>query len=933
MARTNPRGPSSRDWNWSGSNLGGPSALEQQLPFAALLAISQSIGGSAELAQRAWFTGLFAGMAICAFGLLLVLGIRPFPAGVGALAYAFSPFVVANAVPNPVYMSAMAMLPYLLAIVVAGGTKQLRTRTCVILMGASAPLIGYVDLNPPLLGMLIVGIILAPAGVGWLFGRAAAYRSLKALALGLTLLVALSSYWVVPSVLQLVVVGTPTQLAGAASWSWTEGRATILNAFWLNTAWGWVHPEYFPFAHQYDAFPLSQLRFAPPVLAFAALYLVKGRQPGGHLALAVISATVALSLLFLSTGTNPPGNILFDPLYALPLGWLLREPGKFLIVADLMYGILIALTTSVVLGFLAQTMEKPMRVLTSQSAWLSMVALLVVLPGLPLATGSIVSDNRPELPPMHVRLPVYWSEMSAFIDATPQKGAVLVLPPDDYYQMPYRWGYDGNDQFIVDLMHRQVLNPTTGYFAASDNLMRVVNLVAQSMVTGDFELTGRLLAVLGTPLLLVRRDLDPSYPGRSFIDPELLGKALLRAPNFDLLHASGPLLLFHLRGVDINAFETPGYYATIGSSIPDLRILTRLPENSALVSGAPHTGIASVQEVPGVAEWAREGDQMTWSFNEQPGWRYEVVSLDSEMKPEPIDDLLRTPNSANSPRFRRIGAAGQGQIVMMLTGQPILSNGDFRDGPWGPVGDCNNLGDPTTTRNYLDATVVPVGGSDDGPFLELSARMDNACESRSVKWQRGPVLVSLTFRHVSGGSPSLCMWETGPNRCASLPALVANGQAWTRYTAAMEPDNGTTALDLFLYSPAAVRGTWTRNDYSDITVLQLPRLPHLDVIASPPQSSNDQMLLVHHSSYSPSWRGPAGSTHVAVDGLLNGWILSPGRFSASYSPEQTVAASFVVTTVAVGVLLALLFSVLDLRGVLADSRRRLGARWQSRLKR
>ena len=58
------------------------------------------------------------------------------------------------------------------------------------------------------------------------------------------------------------------QLATLASWTWTEGRATLLNAFWLNTSWGWVHPEYFPYADKFDSLPLSILRFVIPAAAF-----------------------------------------------------------------------------------------------------------------------------------------------------------------------------------------------------------------------------------------------------------------------------------------------------------------------------------------------------------------------------------------------------------------------------------------------------------------------------------------------------------------------------------------------------------------------------------------------------------------------------------------------------------------------------------------
>src|SRR6266851_2396765 len=51
-------------WVWSGSNLGGPGALQMQLPWALLLQVVTSLRGSEGLAQRIWLTLLFAGVGL-----------------------------------------------------------------------------------------------------------------------------------------------------------------------------------------------------------------------------------------------------------------------------------------------------------------------------------------------------------------------------------------------------------------------------------------------------------------------------------------------------------------------------------------------------------------------------------------------------------------------------------------------------------------------------------------------------------------------------------------------------------------------------------------------------------------------------------------------------------------------------------------------------
>src|SRR5438067_2163411 len=120
-------------------------------------------------------------------------------------------------------------------------------------------------------------------------------------------------------------------------------------------------------------------------------------------------------------------------------------------VADLMYAILIAITIDRISGNWRWVRVPPKVDGTVKQLAVGLLGVLIVLPGMPIVTGSVVPDTRPTLPPEHVRMPTYWEDMASFVDRFPESGAMLVLPPDDYYQMPYTWGYFGNDQFISDL--------------------------------------------------------------------------------------------------------------------------------------------------------------------------------------------------------------------------------------------------------------------------------------------------------------------------------------------------------------------------------------------------------------------------------------------------------------------------------------------------
>lgn len=899
-------------WAWSGANLGGPAALELELPWAAVLGAVHFMGGSPELAQRIWYTLLFAGIAAASCCLLMGLSLRPNAAIVGALAYVFSPFVVANAAPNPVLLAAMTLMAALPAVVVARATKRIRLRTAVFVFALTAPLLGFVYNTPPLLGIVVAETAFTPLIVGWLFGRAALYRGFALLGLGLLLATALSAYWIVPTVLQLVN-SLPNQLAPLSSWSWTEGRAVIRNALWLNSVWGWSHQEYYPFAAVYDSPPFSLIRFAPAVIAFTSLTspnALSSPQAALRLRLATVAASIAVAVIFLSTGTNPPGNVVFDWLYARPLGWLLREPNRYLVVADLMYSILIAVATE---RLLQVVVPRPWSRQLVRASWSvaapALVIALVVLPGWPIVTGASISDNRPGLPPMHVQLPGYWGEMTAYMDRLPGDGAVLVLPLDDFYQMPYTWGYDGSDQFIVELTSRRILNPTTGYFSATDELTSAVSQTQRSVISDDWLVTDRLLRALGAPFVLVRGDLDTAAPGRSFVQPTALDAALLKSPNFELLHSSGPLMLFGLRDSTHTDTRFASYYATVNTLNPDLRVLSRLPAGAALVSSQGQANVPFVQELPPMSEWDFDprSHHLKWTFVETPGWKFGLVQLDTRAGLQPIDDLIARPASSDAITASRSTVAGTAnKIEIGLATRDVLAGGSFAGGLWESKAICRSVGGSDSQPE--SATVTRYGGPTGGPYLRLSSASGVACQSRHLSWQQGSIIVTILVRHESGDGPHICLWEVGPSRCASAPSPLSDSSKWTTYKATVTPDSGTSELDLIVYVSGSASGP-SVNDFADVRVVELPLVSKMDLLGTPPTASTTT-LLVDESSYSREWQGPAGSEHVLVDGIMNGWLVQhPDHVTTRYTGGRLVIGGFGVSALAALITLCLALSL------------------------
>ena len=174
------------------------------------------------------------------------------------------------------------------------------------------------------------------------------------------------------------------------------------------------------------------------------------------------------------------------------------------------------------------------------------------------------------------------------------------------------------------------MNPTTGYVSAPDQLVGAVLQVQNAILAKDWQLTDRVLRTLDSPLVLVRGDLDQSVIGRTFASPSLLSDALLSAPNLGLLSSAGPLQLFGFRQSIGGNTEVASMYATVDSLRPHLRILPKLPDGAALISGPPLPRVPEVLQSPSISDWRLVQDTLIWAVSERKDFSYSFVSLDAQ---------------------------------------------------------------------------------------------------------------------------------------------------------------------------------------------------------------------------------------------------------------------------------------------------------------
>jgi hypothetical protein len=886
-------------FGWSGSNLGAPANNSTQLPFASVDWIIHLCGGSEVLAQRVWFTLLVSGIMMAAAALARSLKMSPTAGVVAAVFYFFNPMTMSQVGVYDNYLTAMILVPALAAVVISFGSGRIRLWQVCVAFVLAAPLVGFTESNPPLVGMLAVTTFVSPMLVWVRFGRKDVRRAFRGLFIGGALLIAAGTYWILPSINTIGSVASST-LSSLSSWAYTESRSTLANGLWLNTTWGWSFSEYYPYAADFSRFPLDLVMPLVPLVAFIGLTLQRASANLGRsfIRLRALLTLGALVIVLLSTGTRPPGNLLFDPLYHLPYGWLLQEPGRFLIVAALCYALLGGLLVQQVRMICVQRRPKALRhsplMQITGPQWVAGAVLVIAFASsFPLWTGAIVPGPRDELPSSHVRVPADWTSTAAYLNSSNSPhGSLLVLPVDDFYQMPYTWYY-GNDEFISNLLRRSVVVPNDqGYENVSTELIRAVHLESSAIVAGHWKEAGRLLSAIGTPIVLVRGDINSHFPGRSIVSPATLALMLHQDPEMKRIHRDGELSLYELK----TSFRGPfTNFATVNTSTPNLRVLALVPSHTVLSTETARAGHVAFYQMPS-STWHLDHGFFSTKLSLPTGWKYKVVSLDDTSKSGGSVSLLRSSKHSDYVAH-----------VLVPASPNLISDGNFSPADWGSVGNCDAVR-AVTSRRSLRALSIPNVGPEGKPALELVASVDSACVAKTLSWHGGPIQLSLWERTLTGAPARICMWEEPTGRCALLPPIPP-GMGWRRYAIDFRPASGVTIVRLFLYADSNDHDELSKELYSDVTVRSVTSVPHVLVVGTPIGRPSPYRIDVIRTGYSRQWVGRAGATHVKVDGLRNGWIVT-GDFEKRIDPENTATKGEFVEGMALSVLMVGFASVL-----------------------
>ncbi|AEV85688.1 hypothetical protein ACWT_4666 [Actinoplanes sp. SE50] len=889
-------------WSWNHQLTGAGSAgytMARAFEFL-LIWLCRQVGLTEYSAQWLFYTCIYG---LVGFGVAYLAGafVRSGPGIVVAGSFGMLNGFFLTRLPNPLNVISVGSVAFVtgVAMRVAQGRRVPAPIAGFALMPTS-----FLSFNPP---MLVVAYAWAVAGTpalaALLLGRRAAGRLIKWFVAAVPWVIGLNAWWLVPLAQSFVGGGGATANAtftDPTNWSWSQVNNLPPNILTMVANWAWFLPQYLPFAADLDRPWWIWIRYLLPALVFAAPLLAPRRLR--RVALGLLA--VILVFVFLAKGLRPPLARVNLLLYLHAPGfWLFREPmsklGQLLVS---FFGVMLAIGVA---GMPAVVRRVVPRRRPYAYAAAAIPLLLVLAYPFPIYTGGVMPDERPSQPSMHVRVAQQWWDTAARIDADPRPGKVLVLPLDDYYQMPTTWGFFGADSIANLLIKHPVVQPKPeGYFGDVPGFAAHLRLVEAALLAGDLTAVPKLLDAIGASRVIVRHDLVRGLPNRYFADDRLLAAAMTRVPGATL-ESGGLLDVFRLGdGADptvrtydrvLDAPARPEAGAAVLGTV-DTRTAIAARRDTSVAAASPqvddHPAVT-----PDVVYWpvpaVDEGSPVTTV--DVPAGRYTVAQraraapalvprvdggdlvladptvVKVDGRPVSRRPELRVP----LPAGRRVLAirAGTRRTVSVDVAKPApvpvgaatsltllaAAAKPAKVSGFSPVFDCNSY-EPRPWREL--GLSAKVSDTKQGRTVTLAAADHAACTRLIVSGASpGEIYrVRLEYHRVSGARPQICLWQSGAAGC-ELSARPSLSDDWIPYEGVVTMDAGGE-LQIILHADAIRRlGPRTVTEYRGVQVQALEQVGSREVW--PPSVPETAVELT------------AGRHELRVDGGQAGSVLSP----------------------------------------------------------
>lgn len=842
-------------WQWTHqtTGAGGPTYEIARTVEVLFVEFARLLGGTETLGQRLLFSSIWGGTAAGGAALATRFTSRTVVSAALGLMTVFNPYVLI-AQPNPLPFLAIAIAAAMTTLCVdaaANGTLRV-VRLAALMLPCS-----YLSLNPPLLAVVLLFALAEPFVVPVLTGTGlrGAARTLGLLVRSLPLSVALALWWAVPAFIAIrkadpTAIGAVTNIE---AWSWTHRQSSIANVLTMFGHWSWPRQEYYGGAVAIERFPWVVMRWVLPVGALLAPIVVSRVR---RLAATVLALLIGVAV-FVGKGLHQPFAGANRFLYAhVPGFWLFREPAaKIGVVLLVLYVIGFAMTLDALAdrwreGFFSKelALRIPNRLRRIGHVLIVLVLMFPLVGVWPMWTGTIVKSS--EFTSDRVKLPGVWHRVASRVNDSQAKGKTLVLPINDYYQVPTTWGYYGADNLVRRLIKRPVIQSDPQlYVGDSESFEALMRTVEQTVVNDNGQGTDSLLKVLGVSHVVVRKDIDFNSKKRK-LDMRRPGSILAGLRNVQGLKkvmSTEVADVFEVGQGSGQAVEVLGGTVEVGKVPPAGIALLRaaIPKGLALSSA---TDIPSLVAGRGIVRHGFDrgavdfGPGETWKvtrhYASAPTLRVRVgdgrVFAESPVDWQ-VDGRSRLPLAAVDYTVPGLVGVRAGGRYIDRWSDSLVLRADAASSvvPWiasstssaasslgarSEVLDCNNHDDtPPSALGFAVTHLINVAGTG----IELRAKRHSAC----VRFPINSVApgkkfhIRVSAKTAIGTSPRTCVWMTGLQKCADIPFVVDGDgseivQVWT-------VPKGVTGASLYLYADSRPDVTETVVRYDVVNAVEV----------------------------------------------------------------------------------------------------------------
>ena len=540
---------------WSPDTMGTPALMPAFIIYMYVETFFGFLGFSVGATQIIYQILFFMGAGFSMFYLSKVLypklTIAPLLAG---LFYMFNFYVLQSRL-NVGWVWTYAFLPLLMALLIKAvettyQEDKKKTNLIIILFSViSMVALSFATITPTNNVLILSSLFLV--AIYEIFKHRKELRPLL-FTIGKIILISipLNVWWIYP--LLNVYVLPPQALnsqINVFTWDWTQVRSSFLNLFWLNGTWSW-RPEYIPYFNSYSNptnSVLMVLVFVPFLVAASALLF---RSTKSRLNACLMLAV--LFFVFLAKGLHPPLEGVNALLYEhVPFMNMFREPTtKFTMLIVVFLSPLIgyggAHLANLEIGKIGKINSGRCKRLFKFLVPAFLIAIFIVA-AFPIVDPALnpLETKTTELPSSYIKIPNYWYQATSWINSQSGDYSVLFTPLDDFYQMPYDWGYYGVDQLFYRLIDKPIISTDYlfSYVLKPDTvaaLEQMQTIVYYNNTSGFKD----LLDLLNIKYILQRNDVNSTITGRNILSPDRMGHFFAAQPYLRLVKSFEQLDLY-----------------------------------------------------------------------------------------------------------------------------------------------------------------------------------------------------------------------------------------------------------------------------------------------------------------------------------------------------------------------------------------------------